>query len=551
MNKLIILSIICLNSSIFCSVKSDILFKTRSGNIKEASELYFKYKNEKGKDDLEVVEKMAFIILDQGYKSKDPKEQYLSIFGAGVSKSPRLSYILEDGLKSPSPQNQLASLIFLSELKDDTADDLIKKAMNSSFLPIRFEAARILASKKCIGATDRVEGLMYQTPPELHPLFPSLFAFSSDSHSTSLLKKCFTSKNATMRMASLLAAIEFNRDDLLPQVRTLAVCGNVEEQEAAAFALGALQDREEINLLQTLSKSSYSNVRLAALISLYKLGNLDVKESILNMAKMDNLFAVTALADISGSENDLYEMTINGKTQVKINAAIALLKRRDERCTNLILEMLIKGPRDIAIIEDLSSGLTLSSWKAVSCSSSKIASDSPEAEMILSVKEGLITAAIDLPKESFYKFAKTLLDAKDPEIVPALISNLEAIKSDDTISFLKKELQRAGAPLVRAYCNLALFRLHEEGPYHEYVKMWVKDLKNLEMINFKPMQPRQKGLTTYKMTPEETCRLFVESAMALANEKDSESLEALIIAMSQGNPLNRFALAGLILRAIE
>jgi hypothetical protein len=213
--------------------------------------------------------------------------------------------------------------------------------------------------------------------------------------------------------------------------------------------------------------------------------------------------------------------------------------------------MLIKGPRDLAIVENLSPGFTLFSWKAVSCSSSKIDPESQQAEMILSIKEGLINAAVDLPKETFYKFAKTLLDTKDPELVPALITNLEAIKSDETIVFLKKELQRAGAPLVRAYCNLALFRLREEGPYYDFVRLWVKDLKNVDMINFRPLQPRARGLTSYKMSPEETCRLFVESATALASEKDSKALEALLIAMSQGNPLNRYAIAGLVLRAIE
>ena len=207
---------LCFKCLVFCNLKSDILLKARVGNIKEAADLYFKYKSELGKDDLETIEKMAFIILDQGYRSKDPKEQYLATFGAGVSKSPRLSYILEEGLNNTNPQVQLASLVFLSDLKDDSADDLIKKAMNSSFLPIRFEAAKILATKKCQGATDRVEGLMYQINPALHPLFPSLFAVSSDSQSTSLLKTAFMSKNPQMRLSALLAAIDFNREGSFP-----------------------------------------------------------------------------------------------------------------------------------------------------------------------------------------------------------------------------------------------------------------------------------------------------------------------------------------------
>lgn len=549
--KKIIFSLLLVTSSIYGSVKSDIFFKTKTGHLKEAVDLYLKVKEQTGKDDFEIIEKMAYLIIDQGFHSKDPKEQFLATFGAGVARSSRLMYILEDGLDHENPQIQLASLSFLAELHDDFADDMIKRAMSSNYLIIRYEAAKILAANRNVDATDRIEGLMNQLDPALEPLFPALFAISSDHFSTCHLKKCFNNKNNQVRLAAILSCIDFKRDDLLTQIRSIATCGNMEEQEAAAFALGALKDSSSTSILQNLCKSPYSNVRLAALTSLYKLGDETAKEKIILLAKGENLFAISFLSQISDSQDILFEILCKGSTQVKVNAALALLRLKDDRCLPILLELLVRDSRDIAIIENLSPGFVLPSWKAVSCASSRIDPASSEAEMFLAIKESLITEALELSKESYLMLAKGILNAKDPELVPAVISNLETLQTPETIEFLKKELIRAGAPLTRAYCNLALYKLKEEGPYEDFVIQWVKDLKNVDMINFRPLQPRLRGLTSYKMTPQETCRLFVDAITTLANEKKSSNLDALLIAMSQGHPANRFALAGLILRAIE
>lgn len=540
-----------LQSYLLASPKSDILYKARMGNVKDAVILYNNFRACNGGDDLELIEKMAFAILDQGFRSNDPKEQFAATFGAGMARSTKLLYILEEGIKNEIPQIQLISLIFLNELHDDVADELIKGAMSSNYLPIRLEAAKILAARKDGDTTDRIEGLMCKLDSDLHFLFPPFFAASSEEHATSLLKRCFTEKNSNIRLSCILSCIDFHRDDLLPQIRTLATCGNIDEQEASIYALGTFQDTSSLPQIKLACHSPYTNVRLSALISLMNLGCLDVKEHIEAMALKDNVYAITALGDVVGSEEVLYQLCQSPKLQIRGNAAIALLKRRDPRCIPTLLEILIKDSRDLGIKESRSPGYVLSSWNLTPCATSKTEAASQDAAMILAIKEALIRAAVDLPKENFFQFASKILDSKDPELIPALIASVSILKCKESTDFLIRELQRVGAPLVRAYCNLALFQLKEPGPYALFVRQWVKDLKHIEMIDFKLISPRDRGLSTYSLTPQETCKLFIKAAISLAEEKDQESLGALLTALCLGHPKNRFTLAGLIIRAIE
>jgi hypothetical protein len=53
------------------------------------------------------------------------------------------------------------------------------------------------------------------------------------------------------------------------------------------------------------------------------------------------------------------------------------------------------------------------------------------------------------------------------------------------------------------------------------------------------------------LTTEQSARLFLESLLAIAQEKNTSSLHALLSLIHQGNKSNRYAIAGLILRAIE
>lgn len=542
---------IFLTSSILAAPPPEILYKTRIGKLQDARALYRAHCEKTGSEDLEIIQHMAYMIIEQGWRSNNQEEQLLAIYGAGTARDPQMLHILECGLGNPNPQIQLASLYFLTELCDDRADALIKKAMASDYLLIRYEAAKILALKKDLNAIPQVEGLMCKLDPQLYPLFPPFFSLAGDKHSTAMLKKFFSDRDAKVRLSTILSCLDHKRDDMLPHIRTLATHGSVEEQEAALFTLGALKDSSSIKLLESTSCSTRENIRLASLMALYNLGQTEVACEIESLAKQGSIFAIAALGAIPGSEDLLSEFLKCQNLILRYNATLALLRRKDPRCVEPLLEILIKDARDMVMMEVLSPGMVLTSWKPVFSVTEKLDKASGEAEMVISIREEILKLTLDLPTKDFFYIADKILCSKNTELVPALITLIETLHNEEAIQFLKAELHRAGAPLVRAYCNLALFRMNEPGPYAQYVRQWTKDLKHIELITFRPLIPKTRGESTYSMTPQDTSRLFIEALTALANQKDPEAIDALLNSMCHGNPKNRYALAGLLVRATE
>ena len=108
-------------------------------------------------------------------------------------------------------------------------------------------------------------------------------------------------------------------------------------------------------------------------------------------------------------------------------------------------------------------------------------------------------------------------------------------------------------PLIRAYCNLALYRMGKEGPYGDYLKEWIDRNKNSEMIRFRPLIPMDKRLgdSPHELTPEDSSRLLIEAYQTLAEKQQGSSIEILLEAMRDGNPKNRYVLAGLLLRTLQ
>jgi hypothetical protein len=130
---------------------------------------------------------------------------------------------------------------------------------------------------------------------------------------------------------------------------------------------------------------------------------------------------------------------------------------------------------------------------------------------------------------------------------------LETLKSPATIQLLKEEQQKAGSPLIRNYCNLALYRLQEEGPYAQLLYDWVSKQYKEDLIRFRPFFSWGKRETpsTFQLNPEETSKLLIESFEALTASQNDEGITMLLQAIRYGNGKNRYALAGMLMRAAE
>ncbi|NGX46755.1 MAG: hypothetical protein K1000chlam3_00118 [Chlamydiae bacterium] len=553
--RILLLAILTIASFSLCGAinKNQITYLMQAGEMEKSVTLYFRYKNELGKHDFEILQQMAFILLEQGARSPDQQTQLLSIYGSGIANVSSSLDILEAGIKSSHAETQVASIQFLGGMQDDRSDELLVKAMSSEFFFARMEAALHLARRKHKTSVGQIESLMYRVPPPARFFFPQFFALIGTSDAIAILRHLMEDKVPAVRVEALLSAARFGRDDLLPAIRMNITHLNVAEKEAAAHAVGILKDSKSIRKLKRLFESSPLNVQIAAARSLYLLGDRETKNFIIQKASAGDLFAIVALADIVEGKDTLAQLCHHPELAIRINAALSLLKHRDPRSEHALLEILVRDVRDMGFMPQVSIGKTLLAFKPVFSTAQQENTFFDVPGATLAIRQQVLLDAMNLSEKVFLKLAKVIFESGQTDLIPSLVMLLENLQTPAATSLLILKSSQAGMPLIRAYCNLALYRMGKEGPYGDYLKEWIDRNKNSEMIRFRPLIPMDKRLgdSPHELTPEDSSRLLIEAYQTLAEKQQGSSIEILLEAMRDGNPKNRYVLAGLLLRTLQ
>lgn len=529
------------------------LYLMQQNQIEESLGRYREFSQQTGSYDFELLQQMGFILLQKGIQSENPQIFLMTLLGAGLSGSSSAIEILEKGLSSPDPQIQLLSLHFLSQFEDDKTNDLLNRAMSSDHLSTRMEAAFYMAQRKHPHAVGQIEGLMFRLPPMFKPYFPSFFALLGTDDATKTLRRLIDDLDPQVRIESILNIARLGRDDFLPTLRKKLAHSHVAELEAAIFAIGSLKDSFSAAKLQKLCLSPIDSIRLASARALFHLGDRKFLSLIEEAAKKQNLFAITTLGEIPGSEEILAPLLSSKDLQVRINAAIALLQRRDSRSLSSLSEILLSDSRDLAFQPFPTIGRTQSAIKAIPSAELRAKDPTLNLGFSLAIREHLLREAAHLPEETFLKLGEQIFQKGQNDLVPTLIALLENLRTDAAIALLKKGTEKIASPLIRDYCYLSLFRLKQEGPYEEYMNHWVMQQKHEELIRLRPLLPWKYRLeqSDYTLSPEETSHLLIEAFLSIANRRDEKSIAFLLEAIQYSHPINRYALMGLLMRATE
>jgi HEAT repeat protein len=447
----------------------------------------------------------------------------------------------------------LVALHFLSQLQDNQIDSYLLKAMSSPILMTRLEALYMMSKRKHICALGQIEALMNHLPPELKPLFPELVAILGTKEAKSYLKTFFHDHNINVRLSSIINASLTGQDDFLPLIQQRAKHPHIAEIEACIFSFSVFNDYSSIPFIQTMAKHESSNVSLASHLALYHMGDKSQAQAIEKLATQEDIFAINALGQIEGTEKTLHELLKSHNPHVRANAGLALLEKKDPQALTVIKEFLLSNRYDKGLKPVYSLGRTQLAFEVVNSASSKKEDPVAPLALLQSVKEYVLMKCIELPEESFLKLAKELFLEEERDLFFRLTSLLESIKSPNVIHFLKEEALKGKTPIVRDWCNLALFKLHEEGPYEAYVRSWVQYQSQNELIELKEYLPWQMRLQkdSYALTAHEKSSLLMEMISALLSRKDLQSVETIVNVWMKGNEKNRYVLAGLLMRATE
>lgn len=534
-------------------LKMHALYLMQMNDVEGALSRYQEYTEKSGRHDFEALQQMGLIMLQKGIQSEDSSTFLMTLFGSGISGSIGTLEILEKGLEHQDPQVQLLALHFIGGFEDDKANVLINKAMSSDFLSTRMEAAFHMARKKHPLAAGQIEGLMFRLPPVFKPYFPSFFAILGTKDATGALKRLLEDSDPQVRIEAILNIARLGRDDFLGQIRRRLTHSHIAEVEAAAFAIGALKDSFSTSKLKKLSLSPTESIRLTAAMALFNLGDLSSVSTIQDLANHHYLFAISALGSISGSEETLFELTKSNDIQVKINASLSLLQRRDPRCISSLKEILIQDSRGLAFQPMGSMGRTLMAFKAIPSAYIKEKDPTLDLSYSAAMREHFLREAIHLPESDFLSLAEEIFNSQQNDLVPTTIALLENLQTEGAISLLKKGTNKLSSPLIRDYCHLALYRLKVEGPHEEKIAHFVLNQKEADLIKLKPLLPWKYRMeqSDYTLSAEETSKLLIDSFLSIANRREEKSITLLLNAMKQGKPENRYALMGLLMRATE
>ncbi|MDP1879406.1 MAG: HEAT repeat domain-containing protein [Parachlamydiaceae bacterium] len=538
-------------NSTFKKESGHLLFLVQQGEHEKALKLYQTFFQSEGKHDFELLHQIGLGIIINGAKQNDPESQLLSLFGASVSANEEVYSILEESLNSKYPQIQLVALASLAQFQDSRADKALLNAIRSRNPLIRFEAAHFLCKKKHPMAVSQTESLMYKMPSSLWPFFVPLFAMLDDPHSTRILVKLLNHPSKNIRLAAAICAAQYQRDDLVPYLRKILAQQDIAIQEAVAFSLGKLKDELSIEKLNILAASSYPTVSLAAHYALYQLGQDHSVDSIEQGVKKGDLYAIYLMGKIPNRSESLLELSTHTDRQVRLNVMIALLKQHHPKGAELAEEFIVKDQNDWGFTSLKSPGKSMTVWK-VTPSANQIFKEDLSAYMEhLKFKEKILNKLKETSESQLIRIAHLIFAKQQNDLIAMTVEILQNLETAEAIDCLKEHQQQLGAPLVRHYCNLALFCLQEPGPYQERLQEWVKKQSQTEFIRFKDFDLWKMGEDSYSLTPEETSKLLIQSCQALAQRQDAAGVETLVEIMAEGHSKNRFALAGLLIRASQ
>src|SRR5690606_26321251 len=103
------------------------------------------------------------------------------------------------------------------------------------------------------------------------------------------------------------------------------------------------------------------------------------------------------------------------------------------------------------------------------------------------LREHLLKELAHLDQKFFISLIQDLFERQQLDLIPTAITLLEHLRTPESIELLKKGCRKLTAPLIRNYCHLSLYRLKQEGPYEEYIKLWVMRQKDVELIRLRPI----------------------------------------------------------------
>jgi HEAT repeat protein len=291
--------------------------------------------------DSDTLEYIALKLLQAGMQSEQAQDKLIGLYGIKIAQDERVEPLVAHAMKSQDPYVQLAALQVLGSYLTDESNRAIELALKSDFLLIRLEAAYLLAQRKLPKAYPQLESLFMKVPDEVRSYFPDLFALEGSAASRHMLKKMIHDLDMQVRKEAIFAASQASYHELVSDIQIYAEDIHPVIQEVFAYACQVFDLKAMVPQLKKIAHKRDGPQALMAAYTLYTFGDEQGLKLIEQEASKDNLYAMDLLGRMPGQATDLLMEKMHASDHnVRYNAALALLARKDPVCLPVIFSLL-------------------------------------------------------------------------------------------------------------------------------------------------------------------------------------------------------------------
>jgi hypothetical protein len=539
----------------FFMLKSSALYLISKGDQINGLKKYKEYVSKTQSHDYKLLREICLMIIEDGIAKGTEQESLLSLIAMEIAGEDVFTHHLGKLLKSNFFPVQAKTLSLLKRIDNDYSDILIKSCLSSSFIMLRLEALSILVQKHNKTALGQVEALMNMVHKQYHPIFVDFYAMAGTKYAVTILKQMLSDGDLNLNLATIAACKNYKIEELIPNLRNCLTHTSSIVREAAADALGAFNDSIAIPKLEKMGLSNQTETKLAAWYALYCMGDKSKKEDIITLAKGGNLFAISLLSHIDGSEKCLHEIYYLDDNDLRINSGISLLEMKDPLCLPVIKD-LITLDKDVYYIN-----VTYSPGRAFQHLTVTPLSTVKHKEMIprliyqtLMIQNSLLAKTIDLPRNKFMEVMDEIFLKKRNSLIPTAISLLENFDDQKSLDYLMEKSKTLGAPFIRTSCHLSLWKSTKNPIHKEAIDSWLKEFGKHQMISFSQNTEKtnkKNSVTGYELTLEERSHLLIQCFLNICISHENAGLDSILEAMITGHEKNRIPLAGVVLKTIQ
>ncbi|MEG2027729.1 MAG: hypothetical protein RRZ72_02295 [Victivallaceae bacterium] len=545
-----------------CVVKNKIFSETVYKTPEKSFAIYLKHYRQVGYHDFRLLRKMSEFILNIGYQTNDPYLKKCCVLGAGISGSSSSLEILSKAAEESDYVLQLLTLSVLNNFTGKTVESILLTASGSPHPIVKMEAIYRLALLRYPYVIDRLRTFLDKIPHSFKPLIGNILIHIENEESNAYIKQLLCDSDPVIRSQIAVLAAENNRDYFLNNVRNLAHGAHPCEREAAAFALGKLQDFSCYEYLKTGLNKKNSYVKIASALALGLLGRDTEVVEILKREICDNNnpFAVHAFHYFPKEHAEKILLPIFKTTEneeIKFNCAEVLtsLQVLDPAPYEYITEILLSKEHRPFFVPACSPGYSLSYYKMISNSQSlKMLYENSYAlndQIYAKLLKNLISAPDSyLSRDTVIKLLKT----QEEKLNPILMNFIGNRGSIEDLKILEAASELPGIPFTRAYANMLLYKITQDPQKAAVLRNWVKEaVTNTVLLEEKESSSdfKKKPFLKFMVTPEQKTQLLVEALETLVQSKKEEDIALFLEMLSHKENKNFYLLVGLLIKIAE